>query len=264
MNEEQKNFIKQINALSDKEILIKETGKEVVEFPFHSHMRHQIIYTLSGTLHVQIGDKSFFVPERHIAWIPPDTIHKLSSNNRQISLQIFFCSLPDATKERFTVYNSHILIEENLKFITSQAYRIHRNLHPELYEYCDAFLGLLAVLGKEYQTPLKAIILPEDKRLQAVLDYINSHLHENLCMERIATRFGFSVRNLSRLFRKSNIRFIDYLNYQRITRAIELFTEGHDTMEEISYEVGFNSPNHFNRVFKQILGTTPRSFCMKL
>lgn len=34
-------------------------------------------------LHVEIGSESYFVPEKHIAWIPQGAEHKLSSNSRQ-------------------------------------------------------------------------------------------------------------------------------------------------------------------------------------
>ena len=51
-------------------ILIKKTGWEEVNLPGHVHGKCQIIYTLAGTLHVEIGSESYFVPEKHIAWIP--------------------------------------------------------------------------------------------------------------------------------------------------------------------------------------------------
>lgn len=76
----------------------------------------------------------------------------------------------------------------------------------------------------------------------------------------MAEKFGFSVRNLSRLLQGSGIRFNRYLNQQRIIRAIELFTDGGKTMQQIAFDVGFSTPNNFNRVFKQITETSPGGF----
>ena len=35
------------------------------------------------------------------------------------------------------------------------------------------------------------------------------------------------------------------------------------TIQEIAYEVGFNTPNNFNRIFKQITGTSPRVYLQR-
>lgn len=42
-----------------------------------------------------------------------------------------------------------------------------------------------------------------------------------------------------------------------VNRAIELFSDGGKTMKQIAYETGFSTPNNFNRVFRQITGTSP-------
>ncbi len=111
--------------------------------------------------------------------------------------------------------------------------------------------------------PLRALIVPSDERLQPVLDYINTHLYEDLSIGTLACKFNFSVRNLSRILSSSGIRHTSYVNYQRITRAIELFADGNKTMAEIAYEVGYNTPNNFNRVFKKIMGMNPSAFTTK-
>ena len=35
---------------------------------------------------------------------------------------------------------------------------------------------------------------------------------------------------------------------------------GGKTMQQIAYEVGFATSNHFNRVFRQITGVSPNAF----
>ena len=79
-------------------------------------------------------------------------------------------------------------------------------------------------------------------------------------MEVVAQMFNLSVRNLSRLFNMSGIHFSSYINHLRIVRAIELLTDGEKTVKEIAYDVGFSTPNNFNRVFKQITGLSPKAY----
>ena len=96
-----------------------------------------------------------------------------------------------------------------------------------------------------------------------VLDYIKANLNQDLSIEHVAFCFGFSVRNLTRLFTNSGIRFVHYLNYLRIVRAIEILTDNAMNIEQTAYEVGFNSPNSFGRVFKQITGESPSELYKK-
>ena len=108
MNHEQINYLGIIRESEVHEILVKKTGWEDIHITEHIHQKFQIIYTLSGTLHVYIGSTSYFVPEKHIAWIPAHTAHRLTSNNRQASLVIFYASLPlplpSEAQSQFAIY----------------------------------------------------------------------------------------------------------------------------------------------------------------
>lgn len=264
MNSEQQTYIDFINRSSHQELYIKKTGREGISLPVHMHDKHQIIYTLSGTLRIQIGATNYFIPEQHLAWIPRNVEHELSSNNRQISLLIFYVALDlpeEDTRQQFGVYNTNAIILENLKFISSAEGLIRESEQPDLYLYALSFFRLLPAMSQSRKIPLQALAIPDDVRLHPVLNYITAHIGEDLKIEQVAHSFGFSVRNLSRLMLASGIRFSTYLNYQRITHAIELFADGDKTMQQIAYEVGFNTPNNFNRVFKQLTGINPSTFC---
>lgn len=118
-------------------------------------------------------------------------------------------------------------------------------------------------MNSTYSLPLLTLVMSTNERLQLVLDYINTYLYKDLSIDTLANKFSFSVRNLSRILSSSGIRYTSYVNYQRITRAIELFADGNKTMAEIAYEVGYNTPNNFNRVFKKIMGMNPSAFTTK-
>lgn len=264
MNQEQKSYISLINQTSKETIRIKKTGWEEINLSGHVHDKHQIVYTLSGTLHVRIGSESYFVPEKHIAWIPSGTEHELCSNNRQSSLVIFYLSFhiygDDMGPQAFSIYHINSFVAENLKFIASKGFEIKQIDLPDLYAFALSFFKLLPSISQNMGFLLKTLAIPNDARLHPILAYLQEHLHENLKMPQLAAHFGFSVRNLSRLFNESGIRFCYYVNNLRIMRAIELFADGGRTMQQIAYEVGFATPNHFNRVFRQITGVSPNAF----
>lgn len=267
MNDEQREYLAHIGASDREEILIKRTGWEAINLPTHAHEKFQIIYTLSGTLHIKIGSNTYFVPERHLAWIPSRTKHKISSNSRQVALICFYIDLPvegdQDPKALFYIWGIRPLIGENLKFIASHAPCIRCSTHPDLYRYASSFFNLMPQINPKETFLLRPLIIPNDPRLAPVLNYINRHLSDRLDMELLASRFHLSTRNLSRLFNTSKIRFSSLVNHWRILRAIELMSDRDKTIQEIAYEVGFNTPNNFNRVFKQITGTAPRMYLQR-
>ena len=267
MNDEQREYLAHIGASDREEILIKRTGWEAINLPTHAHEKFQIIYTLSGTLHIKIGSNTYFVPERHLAWIPSRTKHKISSNSRQVALICFYIDLPvegdQDPKALFYIWGIRPLIGENLKFIASHAPCIRCSTHPDLYRYASSFFNLMPQINPKETFLLRPLIIPNDPRLAPVLNYINRHLSDRLDMELLASRFHLSTRNLSRLFNTSKIRFSSLVNHWRILRAIELISDRDKTIQEIAYEVGFNTPNNFNRVFKQITGTAPRMYLQR-
>lgn len=267
MNDEQREYLAHIGASDREEILIKRTGWEAINLPTHAHEKFQIIYTLSGTLHIKIGSNTYFVPERHLAWIPSRTKHKISSNSRQVALICFYIDLPvegdQDPKALFYIWGIRPLIGENLKFIASHAPCIRCSTHPDLYRYASSFFNLMPQINPKETFLLRPLIIPNDPRLTPILNYINRHLSDRLDMELLASRFHLSTRNLSRLFNTSKIRFSSLVNHWRILRAIELMSDRDKTIQEIAYEVGFNTPNNFNRVFKQITGTSPRMYLQR-
>lgn len=267
MNTEQREYISLINSSSQEEILIKKTGWEEINLVVHSHNKHQIIYTLSGTLHVETENSSYFVPERRIVWIPVNMEHKLSSNSNQVSLVIFYLCLDGLSghsgKASLSIYNTNTLISENLNFISSQEKCISKRLNPDLYWFILSFFNLLPQMNPETEFLFKTLVIPHDSRLYPVIDYISEHIKDDLNLEQLAAMFHFSTRNLSRLFRESGLHFSSYVNHLRIMRAVELLTDGKKNIQEIAYESGFSTPSNFNRVFKQIVGTSPKLYVKK-
>lgn len=264
MNNEQRAYISSIKDSAQEEIFIKKTGWEEISLSGHSHNKHQIIYTLSGTLHVQIGSTSYFVPEKHIGWIPKNVEHELCSKNRQVSLVIYYVDWAEEAHRpsctEFSIYAINAMIAENLKYIASKGTKIEYALAPELYEFTLSFFRLLPSMCPASGIWLKILVVPNDMRLHPILDYMMEHLGDGLRIDRVAAEFGFSVRNLSRLLHASGIRFADYMNHQRVVRAIELFSDGGKTLQQVAYEAGFSTPNHFNRVFRQVTGMSPGVF----
>lgn len=52
----------------------------------------------------------------------------------------------------------------------------------------------------------------------------------------------------------------DYIRIQRLKRAAELFRDGHDSVSEVCYLVGFSSPGYFTKCFQKQFGVSPKDY----
>jgi AraC family transcriptional regulator len=98
-------------------------------------------------------------------------------------------------------------------------------------------------------------------RLKRVLDYIADNLAEDLSLSQLATVAGMSPHYFSVLFRQSMGRAPhSYVLLQRIKRAKQQLRDPERSVIQTGLEAGFQSPSHFARVFRKLVGASPSRF----
>jgi AraC family transcriptional regulator len=97
--------------------------------------------------------------------------------------------------------------------------------------------------------------------LRQVLDYIRSHLSQDLSIIDLAQVAGMSPYYFLRLFKKSmHITPRQYIIQIRLDRAKELLRSRELSIADIALQCGFTSQSHFTNVFRQIAKTTPKIY----
>lgn len=248
-----------IEGIPQDEIFVRLTGMEDIEWGMHSHRLHQFVYVLSGTLHLESRDMSYFVGDRHFARIPGGVPHRLSSNNRRISLMVVYYEDEAWDGGDVSVYMADGFAAGNLAYLASCG-SVSRSGSPELYGFALSLLRLLPRVCRKGVFPAQPVVAGGDGRIAVVLDYIMANLDKELSLASVAAATGFSVRNLTRHFTRSGMRFVHFVNYRRVVRAIELLADGDMSIGEAAYAVGFSSPSTFSRVFRNITGEAPSDF----
>ncbi|MBE9036188.1 helix-turn-helix domain-containing protein [aff. Roholtiella sp. LEGE 12411] len=132
--------------------------------------------------------------------------------------------------------------------------------------YAESMVNALAVhLLRRYSTQKQKIPaysggLPKYK-LQQAIEYIQSHLLEDVSLVAIATEIGMSQYYFARMFKQSTgYSPYQYLIKCRIERAQELLMQGKQNIASVAMQVGFASQSQFGRHFKRITGVTPKQF----
>lgn len=94
-----------------------------------------------------------------------------------------------------------------------------------------------------------------------IKSYIFSNLEFDIDISHIAQFFHYNKLYLGRLFKKeTNMNIKDYINIQRIEKAKKLLEICDETVISISNKVGFNNVTYFNRLFRDIVKTTPTQY----
>ena len=97
-----------------------------------------------------------------------------------------------------------------------------------------------------------------------IIEYIEQNIASDISLEKCAELVGSSYTYLSREFKKeTGMRFVEFLNHQRVNQAKSLLIRGDMSMKEIVEMSGFRNYNYFFKVFKEIEGMTPSEFTAK-
>ncbi|NLF29689.1 MAG: helix-turn-helix transcriptional regulator [Planctomycetes bacterium] len=107
-------------------------------------------------------------------------------------------------------------------------------------------------------------LAPPAHRLPAAvrdtLDYLDTHYADaDLTAAALARRVRLTPTHFTRLFgRHVGQPPMTYLRRLRIGTAVQLLRQTDQPVQTVAWSVGFSDPFHFSRVFKQIVGASPR------
>jgi AraC family transcriptional regulator len=129
---------------------------------------------------------------------------------------------------------------------------------PEWERMIRLLLREMLALVNRANRHAEALPYAEHPVLPDMTRFIDEHFAEELSAETLAQRAGFSVRHLSRLFRRhTGMGIKQYILNRRVMEAKRRLEEAPMLkVATIAEEVGFSDFALFNRAFKAIVGTT--------
>ena len=152
---------------------------------------------------------------------------------------------------------------------------INRVLFKALH-FPEIFSGMSekeAASGEGRAVKYASSTLHEQEKLrikESLLQYMEKskpYLEPELSLDELAVRLSVQPKILSQVINETlGKSFFDYINGYRIDEAMRLLTNPKDpriTVQEVLYEVGFNSKSSFNTLFKKQTGLTPSEFKKK-
>ena len=146
---------------------------------------------------------------------------------------------------------------EQIEQIFSSISRLEPHFNATHKLLIDNYLRELLILLSSELSKYKNM----NRNLHRIMEYIKTSYNEDISLSALATRFELSETYIARLFKREfNLRPSDYVNRVRIEVAKDLLIHTERPISEISDNVGYSSLYYFSRVFKSIVGISPKEY----
>lgn len=224
-------------------------------YPWHSHLRAQLVYASRGALTVATGRGTWLVPPQQAVWVPAGEHHAVSAEG-PVSLRFLYLH-PEIAKA--LPGECRVVAVSDLLQALIERVSIIGTLHAARDTEARLSAVILDELAAARQEPLH-LPLPGDRRLRVVTDALRADPGDGRGLAAWAGIAGASERSLARLFLKqTGLTFGVWRKRLRLLAAVQRLAEGR-AVTEIAFDLGYDSPSAFVAMFHKQLGRTPGKY----
>lgn len=91
--------------------------------------------------------------------------------------------------------------------------------------------------------------------------YIQTHFCEHITLEQTAAYVDLSPTYFTKRFKdETGLTFKEYVTTCRMDKMKKLLKESSLSLKEITYQAGYTDPNYVSRVFKKMVGCSPKEY----
>lgn len=232
----------------------------------HGSNQHIIIYCVKGEGWFSINNQRYIVKANQYFILPKGVMHEYGADIKN-PWSIYWDHFTGETADYFVKYlqpkanaapaftapsPARIMIFEEI---------LH---HLELMNNTDNIIyansSFYAFLASFKRIQFKAVNKNENP-IQEVIDLMKNNLDKNFTLEELAQHVHISPSHLSTLFReKTKYSPISLFTSLKIQRAGRLLVDSKQNIKSIAHSLGYTDQYHFSRVFKNIMGMSPKHF----
>lgn len=259
--------------------------QERKDFSYHYHDFHKILILLSGDITYCIEGRSYDLLPNDIVLVGAGEVHRPIIKSDGVYERIIIYVSPDFLStysependlglciRRATAEQSHVL-----RFQNTSAMKLDTAIHAldrSLSDTDYAYSLHQELLFLEFMIQLNRAALhngitfiensPSDEKIVDILDYLSSHLTEDISIDDLSARFFLSRSYLMHTFKEQTGYTIgNYLSTKRLLLAKKLIADG-TPITEVCYACGFKNYSTFSRAYKKNFGEAPRDFRQSL
>lgn len=168
--------------------------------------------------------------------------------------------LPEA--DDLSVRTTHELFDPKFQWLVQELFDEAERGAPSGALYVEglssALLGRLAEFYAVKRSPKTSVGHLSYASRRVVLDYIDTHLGDDISVIDLALEARLSPHHFSRAFKATlGASPHQYVIRRRMEAATKLITTSSMPIVEIALALGFSSQSHFTQAFRRYAGTTP-------
>jgi AraC-like DNA-binding protein/quercetin dioxygenase-like cupin family protein len=220
----------------------------------HQHARGQLLGAHTGLLRIEAGDIHWLLPAGHVAWLPPQHPHALSSIGSFDGWSLYFsreaCAGLPTTPRIFQPSDLlQVAVPRALRWSGQALDAVQQRLAGVIIDEIAA------------GTPLPlALQQPGDRRLRRIASALARAPHDTRSVEDWAAASGLSSRSLARRWQaETNMTLTHWRQRLRVLLALPRLLAG-EPVTTVALSLGYDTPSSFIAVFKREMGVTPARY----
>lgn len=241
---------------------------------YHKHRdSSEIKYILHGNQSFQIDEIEYRLSGGDILLSPPRLWHG-GQNTHEEKGDFYYLNinpdkldeiLPHTRNDEMQVLNRMLISSpvqircshsENLRDLLDKLLQLH-NMSCSFWRLrvqnilCELLLSTADAIYEEHLDE------PSSPFMKNVYSYIEEHLTENLTVDALASKFGYSKTTFQNIFKSNAYRTVhEYILYRKIEIAKMMLADEATEALEIWELLSFSSADYFQKVFKRYTGKT--------
>lgn len=158
------------------------------------------------------------------------------------------------------------LSNEQIEKVKLLLLSIRREMEAKKSDYitlvCNYISAILIIISRSYKN---AKFSQKEKqnyqRLLQAIKYVDTHFKDDITLDDIAQKVGYSRCYFSSIFKKCmGMSIWDYICLKRIEEALSQIKTTEKNITDIALDCGFNNAVNFNKLFKKYTNVTPNFF----
>ena len=245
----------------------------------HRHDFYQIFWMRQGAPSFNIDFYHFPVEPHALVFVPPGAIHSfgavISEQGFILSFQEDFFEAEGHSVDLFAecpaldpaqIRTVLVVPESSEEIIQTYCTRMFEELRAKREGYRSASASLLRLLFVEIRRCLSNQSAPNSFHKYSSLTArflraLNARPYQLTTASQMARLLGVSRSWLNQLVRQETAKNLtDHLRGRLILESKRLLAHSDLNVSEIAYQLGFEDPSYFTRLFRQVEGVSPREF----
>lgn len=253
---------------------------ELTGVSLHHHDFYECYFFISGDVTYQIEGKMYYLKPGDIILINTNELHQAIINSKNIAYERIVLwmnkdflkglsnSKTDLTqcfesKEKSNVLRTDFETQKNIRLVLNKIISLQQDKGFGYELLYTAYITELVVYinNMAYMEDASLNIdIRKSNLIDGIIDYINSHLEEDITIDELAENSYLSKFHLSREFKKHTGTTIHrYIVQKKLILAKELILDQMSVMD-VYKKCGFGDYSNFFRAFKNEYGVTPKQF----